>query len=88
MQVSVLAGKDIMIDEFFPHDIPEYLERATTVANNPVAVANWFHLVISAVCKCEYLVIYVCLMDCCSRLLRRCLDTKEMGFSPQVSLAH
>lgn len=49
MKVSVFAGKDIAIDDFLPFDLPEYLERAKTVANDPVAVAEWFHTVVSAV---------------------------------------
>lgn len=49
MQLSVFAGKDISIDEFLPPDIPEYSERARTAAADPVACAEWFHVVISAV---------------------------------------
>jgi hypothetical protein len=39
-KLSVLAGKDILIDEFFLHDISEYLERANTVVDDLVAVAE------------------------------------------------
>lgn len=50
MQLSVCAGKDIDIDldKILP-DGPDYLERANTVASDPVAVAEWFHLVIDTV---------------------------------------
>lgn len=49
IQVSVCAGKDISIDDFLPGDIPSYINRANTVAADPIAVAQWFNIVISAV---------------------------------------
>lgn len=45
----MLAGSDINLDIPSSSTIPPYLQRAETVAKDPVAVAEWFHIIIKAI---------------------------------------
>lgn len=45
----MLAGKDISSDVLLSEDVPPFLERAEAVAQDPVAVAEWFHTLIPAI---------------------------------------
>lgn len=49
LQLCVMAGKDVDLESFLAENIPEYMERATTVADDPIAVAEWFTKVMRAV---------------------------------------